>query len=137
LRLSDPLAVGDAGEYDDDAGRGQLRGVDHRLPDAGALDHDVGRDRQLCHGCAVVLRAEVRHQAGLRSLGDQVDDVRLEAALVGEQGREEPDRPGAGDQRDLGSNQARAPIRTACSNALASTEVGSSSRRNVESRSQL
>jgi hypothetical protein len=36
----------------------------------------------------------------VRALGDQVHDVRIEAALAGEQGREETDRPGAGDQRD-------------------------------------
>jgi hypothetical protein len=67
-------------------------GASHRSV-AGALDHDGGLEPQLGHGGAVVVGAQVGHEAGLRALGDQVHDVRIEAALAGEQGREETDRP--------------------------------------------
>ena len=63
-RLSDALTMGDAGECDDGPRRGQVRRVDHHLSDPGALDHDVGRESQLGHGGAVVVGAQVGHEAG-------------------------------------------------------------------------
>ena len=125
IELELVAAGGNAGETDDAVRRGAAHDVEHDRAGAGAFDHDVGLER--AEIADVVGGAERAHQSGLMPSSHAVEHVHFKPALHADQRRQQADRPAPVTSATRGCQAApRAPIRITCSQALATTLVGSS-----------
>jgi hypothetical protein len=101
---------------------------------AGAFDDDIRVRSRLADVSAVNIgRPQAADHLGFAAFGDPVQHVGLVAALHGQQGGQQPDRPGAGDKHLLRAHAARWPIFSMWSQALATTVAGSSSTPRIPS----
>src|SRR5216683_1128308 len=109
IELEDLAGLGDPGQADDAGGGGRPEAVaDHRRH-AGALHQYVRRQPTKRADVGVIGAAELAHQRRFRTGGVVIVDVDVEIALHSHQGRQQPDRAGAGDEQRLRLPGARAP----------------------------